>query len=115
MVLWEYALVIFLLVLTVLVILLIPVVLNLIKTLSQASELIKSVNKDLPDILADISEITYQSSRASQRIHDAVDDIAAIERKVTREIKEPLIQAAASMGGFLKAIQTFLTFFMKKR
>jgi predicted PurR-regulated permease PerM len=114
MVLWEYALVIFLLVLTVLVILLIPVVLNLIKTLSRASALIENVNKDLPDILADISEITYQSSRASQRIHDAVDDIASIERKVTHEIKDPLIHAAASIGGFLRALQTFLTFFMKK-
>jgi predicted PurR-regulated permease PerM len=111
---WEIALVIFLLVLSVLIILLIPAVLNLIKTLARISELVENVNKDLPDILADISEITYQSSRASQRIHDAVDDIAAIERKVTREIKEPLLQAAASMGGFLKALQAFMTFFVKK-
>ena len=111
---WEIALVIFLLVLSVLVILLIPAVLNLMKTLARISELLENVNKDLPDILADISEITYQSSRASQRIHDAVDDIAAIERKVAREIKEPLIQAAASMGGFLKALQAFMRFFIKK-
>ena len=112
---WEIALVIFLLVLTVLVILLIPVLLNLRKTLIKISTLTENLNKELPDILADISEITYQASLASGKINNAVGDIAEMEKKISSEIKEPLLQVVGTLGGFLKAFQIFATYFLRKK
>ena len=111
---WEIALVVLLVALSVLVILIIPAVLNLMKTLSKLSDTLDTVNKELPDILADVSEITYQASKTSERLHDAVDDIAQLERRVAHHVKEPMLEVAASLGGFLRALQAFLTYFVKK-
>jgi predicted PurR-regulated permease PerM len=113
--LWEFALVIFLLVLTVLVILLIPVLLNFRKTLIKISTLTDNLNKELPDILADISEITYQASLTSGKINNVVEDIAEIEKKISSDIKEPLLQVVGALGGFLKAFQIFVTYFLRKK
>ena len=112
---WEIALVIFLLVLTVLMILLIPVIINLRKTLTKISTLADNLNKELPDILADISEITYQASEVSEKINDTVGDITDIEKKISSEIKEPLLEVVGTLGGFLKALQIFATYFLKKK
>lgn len=112
---WEIALVIFLLVLTVLVILCIPVLMNFRKTLIKVSTLADNLNEELPDILADISEITYQASLASGKINDAVGDLAEMEKKISSEIKEPLLQMVGTLGGFLKAFQIFVTYFLRKK
>ena len=74
-----------------------------------------NLNKELPDILADISEITYQASEVSEKINDTVGDITDIEKKISSEIKEPLLEAVGTLGGFLKALQVFVTYFMKKK
>jgi uncharacterized protein YoxC len=112
---WEIALVIFLLVLTALVIILIPTVLNLRNTLKKASKLLENVNGELPDILADVSDITYRANIATEKIDKTVSNITEVEKKISAEIKEPLMEVVGSLGGFLKALQIFFTYFVKKR
>ncbi len=111
---WEMALAIFLLVLSVLVILLIPTVLNLNRTLSKLSHTLDTVNKDLPDIMVDISDLTYNAAFSSEKISDTIGDIAELEQKMSREIKRPLLEAAATLGGFLQGIQAFLNLVSRK-
>ena len=112
---WEYALVALLLVLTFFVILLVPTVMNLNRVLKKLNKTADTLNEDLPDILYDISEITYRTSKASEHIKNTIEDLSEIEKTITREIKEPIIETAASIGGFLKAVQSFVTYFVKKK
>jgi len=112
---WEIALVILLLVLTVLVILLIPTVLSLLKTLAKISTLTDNINRDLPHILQNIDKLTDQASKASERISGAVGDIVEIEQKISNEIKQPVIEVAATLAGILKGLQTFITYFIRKK
>jgi predicted PurR-regulated permease PerM len=111
---WEVALVVFLLVLSLLVLLLIPTVLQLRTTLSRISTLVENVNKELPKILGDVSLITHQASKATERIQNVVDDIVDIERRISHEIKRPAVEIASMIGGLLKGIQTILSFFSRK-
>ncbi len=111
---WEMALTIFLLILSVLVIMLIPTVLNFNRTLAKLSKTLDTVNKDLPDIMIDVSNLTYNAASSSEKISDTLSDIAELERKISREIKEPLLEAAVTFGGFLQGIQAFLNLLIRK-
>jgi hypothetical protein len=44
-----------------------------------------------------------------------VGDITDIEKKISSEIKEPLLEVVGTLGGFLKALQIFATYFLKKK
>ena len=112
---WEIALVIFLLVLSMLTLLLIPTVLQLRSTLSKVSSVLETVNKNLPSILQDVNQITNQAAKAGTQIQNAVDDIVDIERRVAHQIKRPVIELAATLGALLKAIQTLLSLFSRKK
>jgi len=113
--LWEAALVIFLIVLTVLVIILIPTVLNFRSTLKRVSKLLENVNKELPDILADVSDITYRTNVASEKIDRMVNDVSDVEKKISSEIKVPLLELIGTLGGFFKAMQILFTYFVKRK
>lgn len=110
----ETALVILILVAAVLLILLIPTILELRKSLSRIARLADNLNKELPEILENVNAITKQVNSASHKINYAVDDIVEVERKISHEIKKPVLEAAASIAGFLKGVQSFLNYFMKK-
>jgi predicted PurR-regulated permease PerM len=111
---WEMALTIFLLVLCVLVILLIPMVLNFNRTLSKLSKTLDTVNKDLPDIMVDLSDFTYNAANSSEKISETIGDIAELEHKMSQEIKQPLLETAATLGGFLQGLQAFLKLINRK-
>jgi uncharacterized protein YoxC len=113
--LWEHALVILLLVLTVLVILLIPTVVQFFRTLQKLSKTLDGVNHDLPQILENLEEITGYTTRASRKLNHAVDDIVEVQQKISDELKEPALDAIATLSGLIKGLQTFVTYFMKKR
>jgi uncharacterized protein YoxC len=115
MVLWEQALVIFLLVMTVLVILLIPTVVSLFKTLSKFSKTLDELNKELPAIMQDVADITDNTASATTKLNGAVDDIVEFEQKLSSELKEPALEAVATLVGVLKGLQTFMTFIIKKK
>jgi len=112
---WEIALVVFLLVLSMLTLLLIPVVLQLRITLSKISALVEGINKNLPNILNDVNQVTTQVAKAGLQIQNAVDDIVDIERRISHGIKRPTVEIAASLGALIKSIQTILSLFSRKR
>jgi len=112
---WEMALVLLILVSIVFIIMLIPTVLELRKTLSRLSNLAENVNKDLPEILNNIKEISDNTSHTTDKINAVVSDVAEFEKKISNEIKEPAMEAAATIAGLLQGLQTFLTFFAKRK
>jgi len=111
---WEMALTLLLLVLTVFVILLIPTILELRKTLSKMSKLAENLNNDLPDIMENVKQISGHATSATERLNGVVDDVADFEYKISKELKEPAFEAIASIAGLLTGIQTFVTYFIKK-
>ena len=112
---WEIALVILLLVLTVLVILLIPTVVQFFRTLKKFSKTLDEINQDLPQIMENLEEITNHASRTTRRIDNAVDDVLDIQQKISDELKEPAIDTIATLAGVFKGLQTFVTYFVKKK
>jgi ABC-type transporter Mla subunit MlaD len=112
---WEIALVIFLLVLSMLTLLLIPTVLQIRSTLSKASAMLETVNKNLPAILQDVNQITTQAAKAGAQIQNAVDDIIYIERKISHYNKRPALEIAAALGALLQTIQRILSIFSRKK
>jgi ABC-type transporter Mla subunit MlaD len=94
---------------------LIPMVLQLRTTLSRISSLVEGINKNLPNILNDVNQITNQVARAGTQIQNAVDDIVDIERRISNQLKRPVVEMASSLGALLKIIQTILALFSKKR
>lgn len=112
---WEFALVIFLLVLSVLLIYLIPAVINLNRAAKKFTKTIDTVNEDLPDILYDISEMTYSASNSIKRVENTINNLGEMEKTFSNEIKRPILEAASTLAGFLQAIQTFISFFVKKK
>jgi uncharacterized protein YoxC len=112
---WEVALVVLLLVLTVLVILLIPTVVSFYRTLGKLSKTLDELNRELPEILRNVGDITNQTSQASRTLNGVVDNIADFEQKVSNEIKEPALEVVATLGGLFSGLQTFITYFIRKR
>jgi uncharacterized protein YoxC len=112
---WEIALVIFLLVLSMLALLSIPVVLQLRSTLSKISSLVEGINKNLPNILNDVNQVTNQIAKAGWQIQNAVEDIVDIERRISHGIKRPAAEMASSLGALLKLIQTVLSLFSRRK
>ena len=112
---WEVALVVLLLVLTVLVILLIPTVVSFYRTLGKLSKTLDEMNRELPEILHNISDITDQTSQASRTLNSVVDNIAEFEQTVSKEIKEPALEVVATLGGLFSGLQTFLTYFVRRK
>jgi predicted PurR-regulated permease PerM len=111
----EMALVLLFLVLIVFIILLIPAVLELRKTLSKISNLAETLNKDLPEILENIRDISENANNTTEKLNNVVSDVAEFEKKISNEIKEPALEAAANIAGLIQGIQTFVTYFVKKK
>ena len=101
---WEIALVIFLLLLSVLVLLVIPVVLQLSQTLKKVNQSLEAVNKDLPAIVTNVHEVTDTVNLASKKLKDAIYDLAELEHSFSREVKEPLNNIAKGIGMVLNLI-----------
>jgi len=115
MMVWEVALVVLILVLTVLILLLIPTIIRLYRALGKLSVTLDEINRDLPEILDHISEITDHSSRATRKINGVVGDIVEFEQRLSGEIKQPALEFFATMGGILSGLQTFFTYFVRRR
>jgi uncharacterized protein YoxC len=113
--LWEHALVILILVLTVLVILLIPTVVQFLRTLKKLSNTLDEINAELPQILENLEEITSYTTRATRKINHAVDDVVDVQQKISDELKEPALDAIATLAGVFRGVQTFVTYFVKKK
>ena len=112
---WEIALAFFLLVCSILILYLIPTVFEFRKTLSKITDVADTLQKDLPSILHNINTLSTNASSAGEQLKGAVGNIVEIEQKITNEVKEPLLEAAAAIAGLLKGLQTFLAVLLKKK
>ena len=111
---WEIVLIIFLVIIIFIVILL-PLVLELRTTLKKISNLVDNVNKDLPEILQNIKTISDHTTIASEKLHNAVGDIVEFEQKISKQIKQPVLEATASIAAIIHGLQSLLNYFLQKR
>ncbi len=102
MAVWETALVLLILSVTILTILLIPVANQLRQFLKKMDKTLDTLNADLPDILEDLKAMGESFSHVSQRIEDMTDDVAELEETLVNEIKEPLQSIAAVISSILQ-------------
>ncbi len=101
---WEIALVIFLLSFTVLIYLTIPVVLQFKSMLRKAGRTLDVLNDDLPDILKNLNELSETANETSQKVKSAVTDITELEKLLSDEIKKPLQNIAQSVATLLQLL-----------
>ena len=112
---WEIALAFFLLICSILILYLIPMVFEFRKTLTKITDVADTLQNDLPEILKNINNLSAQASNTGEKLQGVVGDIVEIEQRVTKEIKEPLLEAAATFAGLLNGLQTFLAVLLKKK
>lgn len=99
---WETAIVIFLLSLTVLVYLTIPLLLKFRESLKKLNQTIDTVNNDLPGIMTNVNEICDSLNNTVQKVESTVDDVVELEQIITNEIKEPLKNIAQAIAMLLQ-------------
>ncbi len=109
---WEIALIVFFLSLTVLVYLLIPVVLKLKDTLQNVNKTLSIVNKDLPELMENVQDISVTLNTVSKKVETTVNDVVELEQLFSKEIKQPLQNIANSIGMLLQILNKL---FDKKR
>lgn len=112
---WEIALVIFLLSGTVVLYLLIPFLLRMRETLKHANQTLRILNKDLPDILDNVKEISSSANAASKKITTTVENLAELEKVFSKEIKEPLQNVAKALGMLLQILDKLFNRFKKQK
>ena len=111
---WEIALIIFLAI-TIFVVILLPLVLEFRTTLKKISNLADNLNKDLPHILENINKISAHTTTASEKLNNTIGDIVEFEQKISKEIKQPVIDATATIAAVIRGLQAFVTYFVQNR
>jgi predicted PurR-regulated permease PerM len=112
---WEIALAFFLLICSILIIYLIPTLFEFKRTLTKISSVAETLNKDLPGILQNLNHLSSHATTAGEQLKGAVGDIVEFEQRISSEIKEPVLEAAATLAGLLRGLQTFMTVLAKKK
>jgi predicted PurR-regulated permease PerM len=105
---WEIVLTLFFVALIVLVILLIPIVLQFRESLSKLNQTLDTVNKDLPQMMNNFTEVSKSLSVATVKIENAVDGFSELEKIVTEQIKVPLKTIANIISTLLKLLTTLV-------
>ncbi len=108
---WEIAFTLFLLSLTALVILLIPVVFQFRNSVKKINDTLDTVNKDLPELIENLKQISKALNTTTEKIEKAINDIADLERIFVREIKVPL----QTVGSVISSLVHFMTNILTKR
>lgn len=105
---WEIVLTLFFIALIVLIVLIIPVVLQFRESLSKLNLTLDTVNKDLPQMLANFTDVSKSLTVASAKIEKAVDNFSEIERMITDQIKVPLRTIAQIISTLLKLLTALI-------
>ncbi len=105
---WEIVLTLFFVALIVLIILLIPIVLQFRDSLTKLNQTLDTVNKDLPQMMNNFTEVSKSLSVATVKIENAVDGFSELEKIVTEQIKVPLKTIANIISTLLKLLTTLV-------
>lgn len=103
---WEIVLTLFFLALIVLVVMLVPVVMQLRQSLTKFNQAMDTLNKDLPEVMSNVNDISKSLTVTSTKIENAADNFAEIERLITEQIKVPLRTIAQIIASLLKLVTT---------
>ncbi|KAA3610418.1 MAG: DUF948 domain-containing protein [Calditrichaeota bacterium] len=101
---WEYALGAFFISLIVLVAFLIPVINQFRDSLSKLNQTLDTVNRDLPQLMNNFTEVSKSLTVATEKVEKAVDGFSEIEKMITEQIKVPLKTIANIISTLLKLL-----------
>jgi ABC-type transporter Mla subunit MlaD len=107
-VIWPIVLILFFLGLTVLIILLIPVILQVKESLSRLNQALDILNKDLPTVMTNVSDVSKTLNIASVKIEGAVDSFSDLERTINQQIRVPLKTIASIIATLLKILTAMM-------
>jgi len=103
-VIWPVVLTLFFLGLIILIILLIPVILQFRESLSRLNQALDTVNKDLPTVMTNVSDVSKSLNIASVKIEGAVDSFSDLERTINQQIRVPVKTIASIIATLLKVL-----------
>ncbi len=126
---WEISTLIASIALLILVAFLIPTILQVRRTIKKMEDLSEKLDRDLPDILVNVREISanlsailqtgrYQAEslgEALDQVRGAMGDIVGFQRRVKREIESPLLRTVDLISAASRAVQTFLVVFLSHK
>ncbi len=126
---WEISTLIASIALLILVAFLIPTILQVRRTIKKMEDLSEKLDRDLPDILVNVREISanlsailqtgrYQAEslgEAFDQVRGAMGDIVGFQRRVKREIESPLLRTVDLISAASRAVQTFLVVFLSHK
>lgn len=101
---WEIVLTVFFGVLIVLAGFLIPVVLQFRESLTKLNQALDTINKDLPIMMNNFTEVSKSLTVATVKIENAVDGFSELEKIITEQIKIPLKTIANIIATLLKLL-----------
>ena len=107
-VVWPIVLTLFFLGLTILIILLIPVILQLRESLSKFNQTMDTLNKDLPTVMTNVSDVSKTLNLASVKIEGAVDNLSDLEKTINQQIRVPLKTIASIIATLLKILTAMM-------
>lgn len=107
-VIWPIVLTLFFLGLIVLIILLIPVILQVRESLSKLNQALDTVNKDLPMVMTNVSDVSKTLNIASVKIEGAVDSFSDLEKTINQQIRVPLKTIASIIATLLKILTAMM-------
>jgi hypothetical protein len=128
---WEISLLIVSIAVLILVAFLVPAILQFRRSAMSLEAVTTKLDRDLPDILANLKEISINLSamlatgrhhveslgEAVGQVTGAVDDMVGFQKRVKRQLESPLLQSLNMVSAVAKAAHSFLTVFLsyKKR
>jgi len=126
---WEISVLIASIAVLILVAFLVPSIIQLRRTAIKIENMSEEIDKQLPDILANLREISINLSailaagrhqaealgEAVGQVTGAIDDVMGFRRRVKKQVESPLLKALSSVSGASKALHAFLTVFLSHK
>ena len=119
---WEISALIGALAILILVAFTVPAIIQLKRSLKKVEEVTADLNGHLPNIMANLDNITTDLSKimtagreqvkvletAVEDVKGLVDDVVGMERKIKRQLDSPLIRTIGTVAAAVKAAQVFM-------
>lgn len=126
---WEISTLIASIAFLILVAFLVPTILQLRRTAKTIEDVSGALDKNLPDILANLREISINLSailaagrhqveavgETISQVKGAVDDVLDFQRRMKGHIESPLLHAVSTISAVSKAVHAFLLVFLRHK
>ena len=126
---WEISTLIASIAILILAAFLVPTILQLRRTAKKIEDVSGTIDKNLPDILANLREISINLSailtagrhqvdtlgEAVNQVKGAVDDVVGFQKRVKGHIESPLLQTVGTISAVSKAVHAFLLVFLRHK